>query len=225
MFGVFAGFAMLHAAAVWFATDHAWLVPIANLLSLMTVLSGAAGVLCSVMIYVKTRRPFWSIHRTAGQFVLTSLVLGLPVALLVSLATCYWFPELTSHAILESYGQSLCRWLMVAVTLKLLLEASVLGWLRSRQFTPLKRTALLLTGELSMTNLLRYFFGVMGGLLLPLVLLSNSATAAYPEGFQPLFLGFIVVLITLLLVIGEMIERYLFFAASVAPKMPGAPCT
>lgn len=226
VFGIFAGFAMLHAAAVWFAAEHTWLVPVANGLSLMTVLSGAAGVYCSVMIYVKTRRPFWSIHRTAGQFLLTSLVLGLPVALLISLATCYWFPELTSHAILQSYGQSLCRWLMVAVTAKLLLEVSVLGWLQTRQFTPLKRTALLLTGELSMTNLLRFFFGVMGGLLLPLFLLTNSATTAHPEGgFQPLFLGFIVILITVLLVIGEMIERYLFFAASVAPKMPGAPCT
>ena len=35
----------------------------------------------------------------------------------------------------------------------------------------------------------------------------------------------VVALITGSLLVGELLERYLFFAASVAPKMPGAPCT
>ena len=76
-----------------------------------------------------------------------------------------------------------------------------------------------------MTNLLRYFFGVMGGLLLPLVLLSEKATLPSTDGYQPLFMSFVVLLITGLLLIGEVLERHLFFAASVAPKMPGAACT
>ncbi len=224
-FGVFAGCAMLYAATVWFAKDQPKLVPLADGLGLMTALTGLIGVFCSVMIYVKTQRPFWSIHWTGSKFLLTSAVLGLPIALLVSLVACYWSPELTSHEIMLSYGQTLCRWLMVFVALKLGLEGSVLMWLRQRRFTPLKRTALLLTGELSMANLLRYFFGVMGGLLLPLVLLSSKATVAGTEGYQPLFVGIVVLLIAGLLLVGEMMERTLFFAASVAPKMPGAPCT
>lgn len=224
-FGVFAGSALVYAVVVWLAKDRPGLVPLADGLGLGTALSGMMGVFCSVMVYVKTQRPFWSGHRTSGKFFLSAAVLGLPIALLVSLVACYWSAELTAHAIMQNYGQSLCQWLMIAVVSKLALESSALLWLRQRRFTPLKRTALLLTGELSMTHLLRYFFGVMGGLLLPLVLLSDKATAAGADGFQPLFMGFMVLLITGLLVAGEMIERYLFFAASVAPKMPGSPCT
>jgi len=76
-----------------------------------------------------------------------------------------------------------------------------------------------------MTHLLRYFFGIMGGVVLPLLLLSGRATVAGSAGYDPLFVGFVVLLIVGLLLIGEVLERYLFFAASVAPKMPGAPCT
>ena len=224
-FAVFMGFALANAVVVWLAKDRSTLVPMADGLGLMTAISGTVGVFCSVMIYVKTRRPFWTMPQTGSKFVLTSAVLGLPVALLVSLVACYWSDELTAHSIMQNYGQTLCRWLMIAVAAKLALEGSVLLWLQQRRFTPLKRTALLLTGELSMINLLRYFFGIMGGLLLPLVLLSERASVAGEGSYQPLFLGLVVTLIAILLLIGEMLERYLFFTASVAPKMPGAPCS
>ncbi|MEO2049776.1 MAG: DmsC/YnfH family molybdoenzyme membrane anchor subunit [Pirellulales bacterium] len=224
-FAVFAAFALSSAIAVWLAKDKTIFVSLADSLGFMTALSGVLGVFCSIMIYVKTQRPYWSAHRTGGKFLLTSGLLGLPIALLVSLAACYWNTELTTHSIMQSYGQSLCRWLMIMVTAKLAMELSELAWLQQRNFSPTKRTAILLTGELSMINVLRYFFGVMGGLLLPLLLLSDKAADSGPEGYQPLFMGFIVLLIAGLLLIGEMIERSLFFAASVAPKMPGAPCT
>ncbi len=224
-FAIFASFALSSAVSVWLAKARPSIVPLANTLGLLTALSGILAVYCSVMIYVKTNRPFWSAQRTGSKFLLTSLVLGIPIALLVSLIASYWSNAITPSMIMQSYGQSLCRWLMIAVTAKLTLEASVLLWLKKRQFTPLKRTALLLTGELSMTNLLRYFFGVMGGLLLPLVLLSEKATLPSTDGYQPLFMSFVVLLITGLLLIGEVLERHLFFAASVAPKMPGAACT
>ena len=224
-FGVFAGCAMLHAAAVGFAKDRTNWIPLAEGLGLLTAFTGVVAVYCSVMIYVKTQRPYWSGHRTGSQFFLTCVVLGLPIALLVSIVACYWSAELTPHFIMQNYGQTLCRWLIIAVALKLALEGSVLLWLRHRQFTLLKRTALLLTGELSLTTLLRFFFGLMGGVLLPLVLLSDKATLAAVGGYHSLFMGFVVLLIVALLLIGEMMERYLFFAASVAPKMPGAPCT
>ncbi|QEG37228.1 DmsC/YnfH family molybdoenzyme membrane anchor subunit [Bythopirellula goksoeyrii] len=222
-FGVFAAAALAYAAAVWFAGDHPGLVPWADRLGLATAITGAVGVLCSVMIYVKTQRPFWTGSRTGSKFLLTCLVLGLPIALLVSLVACVWNQQLTAHSIMQNYGQSLCKALMIVVAMKLLFETAVLARLKQRQFTPLKRTALLLTGELSMTNMLRYFFGIMGGLLLPLVLLSHKATTVGEGAYQPLFMGFIVILIAGLLLIGELLERYLFFAASVAPKMPGAP--
>jgi len=52
------------------------------------------------------------------------------------------------------------------------------------------------------------------------VLLGEDALAP-AGGFHPLFVGVATVLVVALLLIGEMLERYLFFAASVAPKMPG----
>lgn len=76
-----------------------------------------------------------------------------------------------------------------------------------------------------MTTLLRYFFGLVGGVLLPFVLLADKASNADAVGYHPLFLGFMVFLMLVLLVVGELLERYLYFAASVAPKMPGAPST
>jgi len=221
-FGVFATLALSNVIAVWLAKDQPNLIPLADTLGMLTAVSGVIGVLCSVMIYVKTRRPYWSGSQTGTKFSLTCLVLGMPIALLVSLVACYWNSNLAVPSIMQNYGQSLCRWLMVVVAIKLAIESSVLICLKQRRFTPLKRSALLLTGELSMTNLLRYFFGIMGGLVLPSLLLTDKAIATGAEGFEPLFMGFIVLLIASLLLVGELIERYLFFAASVAPKMPGA---
>jgi hypothetical protein len=79
----------------------------------------------------------------------------------------------------------------------------------------------LLIGDLSMIALRRYFFGVIGGIIMPLVLLGESELD--PDGYHPLFIGSAAILMHGLLTVGELHERYLFFAASVAPRMPGAP--
>jgi Fe-S-cluster-containing dehydrogenase component/DMSO reductase anchor subunit len=223
--GIFAGFACLHAGAIWLASSRPGWLRLADALGNLAALSGLAAVACSVMIYAKTHRPFWTGPRTAVRFFLTAIVLGAPVALLVSLAACYGSDQLSTHVIMHDYGQSLCRWLMIAVAAKLFFESCIFIRLGERQFSPLKRTALLLKGELSMTMLLRYFFGVVGGLLLPCVLLADRASSLSEVGYHPLFLGLLVLLILVLLGVGELLERYLFFAAAVAPKMPGAPAT
>ena len=97
--------------------------------------------------------------------------------------------------------------------------------LTRRQFTPLKRSAVLLSDNLGGTTMLRYFFGIVGGLLLPAILLSERSTLNGTEGFQPLFLCAIVALVFVTLLVGEFLERYLFFAASASAKMPGAAST
>ena len=83
---------------------------------------------------------------------------------------------------------------------------------------------MLLVGELGMVTLKRYFFAVIGGLFLPTVLLANSELSAGGD-FHPLFFIVSTLLIFILLFIGELHERYLFFAASVAPRMPGIPAS
>jgi hypothetical protein len=70
--------------------------------------------------------------------------------------------------------------------------------------------------------MLRFVFGMVGGLLLPGILLSKRATLDGDAGYQPLFLFAIVILSFATLLAGEVIERHLFFAASASAKMPGA---
>jgi hypothetical protein len=89
---------------------------------------------------------------------------------------------------------------MAATALKLSAEALVFMHLRDRQHTALKRTAILMCGDLSHLTVARFACGLAGGLLLPVA----GVAAALP-----------------LCVAGEWLERHLFFAATTAPRMPG----
>lgn len=224
-FGVFGGLAMAHAAAVWLAVGRPAWEKIADTFGLLTCIAGVAAVVCSIMIYERTGRPFWSLHRTATRFLLSCAVLGLPIALFVSLAASLWQEGFTAADIMRQYGQVLCVYLMSAAAAKLLFETAIFASLRRRQFTPLKRSAVLLSDNLGSTTMLRYFFGSVGGLLLPAILLSERATLNGPDGYHPLFLCAMVSLTFVTLLIGEFYERYLFFAASASAKMPGAART
>ncbi len=181
--------------------------------------TGVMAVGCSIMIYVDTRRPCWRLPSTGAKFLLTALILGIPTALLILLAGTGATGKLSVEFVMNHYGRTLCQILMALVAVKLLLELSALVYLRSRQHTPLKRSALLVTGELGMVALRRFFFGVVGGILLPLILTAEGVVSV---AYHPLFVGLMTLLMLLLLTVGELHERYLFFAASVAPKMPGA---
>ena len=221
-FGVFGTLAIGYAAAVWLDVGHREWTQYSDVLGALTSVAGLAAVGCSVMVYERTRRPFWSFHRTLGKFALTCAVLGLPIALLVSLLASTGRSDFTAAGIMRQYGRQLCYWIMLAVAAKLLFESAVFVELRHRQFTPLKRTAVLLSDNLSMATTLRYFFGIVGGLVLPAILLSQKATVEGRDGFHPLFLCAVVALVFVTLLVGELMERYLFFAASAAAKMPGA---
>ncbi len=221
-FNLFAGLASAYVTAACAATAG-WRVP-AALEQSLGVAAAAAGLLalaCSMMIYIDTQRAFWSPTFTVTKFLGTSIVLGLPTALLISLLSAAVANSLTIEQVLGAYGRQLCLVLAVGATLKLLFEATIFAALRNKRHTSLKRTALLLTGELSMKTAARFFFGIVGGILLPLVLLGEHRLA--PEvGFHPLFVGAMVSLVWLLCLVGELLERYLYFTAVVAPKMPGS---
>ena len=224
-FGLFAGFASAYVAVacgqyVGFAVPPAF----EHGLGIAAGVVGLLAVGCSVMIYVDTQRAFWSPMRTGTKFLGTSLILGIPVALLISLAAAAVASDLTIDQVLSAFGWRLCQALALAASLKLLLEVATFTSLRAKRLTPIKRSAMLLTGELSMTTTARFFFGVLGGVLLPLLLLAEPQLA--PEhGFDPLFVGVLSLLVLALCFVGELLERYLFFTAVVAPKMPGAPAT
>ncbi len=221
-FSLFAALASLYTGAAWLESSAGAVLPQRETLGAIAALSGLAAVFCSVMVYVDTGRAFWSFPLTVTRFFLTSLVLGLPVVLLISLAAAARSESLAVRDVMLLYGRSLCWALAVAMVVKLAIEASVFLHLRERRHTPLKRTAMLLAGPLDVVTMKRFFVGVLGGVALPAVLAGEDVLAA-PLSYSSLFVGLTAVLMLGLLVTGEWLERRSFFAAVVALRMPGAP--
>jgi hypothetical protein len=105
--------------------------------------------------------------------------------------------------------------LAVVSALKLLTDAQIFLHLRTRGLGELKRTALLLVGELRQTAALRFVLGALGTGL-SLALSSGAPTIGT--------VGMLVFVLTVwgTLLASELLERVLFFRAVSAPKMPGA---
>jgi len=156
--------------------------------------TGLAAVFCSTMIYVDTRRPFWSASMTFGKFFGTTLLLGGAGALVLDHA------DLAFAAVL------------IGTAVKLAAENRVSRFLvdeQSPHLIALNKTAMLLAGRFGFASRLRIACAVSGGILLPVFSLfaSRSLTLA--------------VAALVLCLAGELIERHLFFVAEVAPQMPG----
>lgn len=223
--GAFAGSATLYAAAIWQA-DHAALhaslafapklaAEIAPTLGRTVAVTGVIGVFCSVMLYVVTQRRWWSFSLTSFKFFLTAAVLGLSATIGIASAVSI-LRDGSLSAEMATWIHDLAAALGVVTTLKLFGEASIFLHLRDKQHGDLKRSALLLKGELGTQNLMRYTAGVLGGLVVPFVFLS----AIHGGTGSSAVVGALLSLV--LLTIGEVVERMTFFSALSSPRMPGA---
>jgi DMSO reductase anchor subunit len=154
---------------------------------------GLLGVFCSMMIYHDTCRPLWHWRRSLPLFLGTTLALGAAAAAIVRPA-----PILFAVVI-------------VATSAKLLVEVLALRRVTDRTLTPLKKTALLVTGAFQHIAFTRLLCAMLGGIGLPLLLMLNVFPSAQ----------LVAVLAFGLLLTGELLERFLFFTTVVAPKMPG----
>jgi DMSO reductase anchor subunit len=76
----------------------------------------------------------------------------------------------------------------------------------------MKRVAILMVGALRRATLLRFAAGVLGGIVVPLLLLFIGGPPSLPAG----------AVMVVLLAIGELCERSLFFRSAPASRMPGA---
>lgn len=217
-FGLFAAAAMIvagvHCSPLRSAAriDERWFRP----LSWCVALSGLAGIFCSVMIYVFTRREFWSLHAVAVRFGLTALLLGGATTWVTLLVACRLGDDAAASALLAACGYWLSRGLLCVGSAKLLLELSLFRHLAARRTTSLKRSALLMIGPLSNVSLARFAAGALGGVVMPLLLLSSQS-----DEFAHSSLPALVALLFSALLTGELLERYLFFAAAAPPRMPG----
>jgi DMSO reductase anchor subunit len=193
-------------------------------LGVLTAVVGVAAVMCSVMIYVDTQRDFWSFGATTRKFFLTCAVLGIPTAIISAHVAAFLIPSVSPYEVLLQVAHPLWMALAVAMGFKLFEDAGIFMSLMDARTTSLKRTALLMAGELSRQTFGSFACGLVGGILLPLAFITTSATTSAADASGSIH----VVLATValgLVAIGEILERYLFFAAVVAPKMPGSPAS
>lgn len=166
-------------------------------LATATAALGVIGLFCSAMVYVDTRRAFWRFGFTAPRFFGSAAVLGLASALAVAGGSP---PALGFLLIVVTFG-------------KIVLETRALAPLNGDRDTPSPalKSAQLLVGPLRPVNELRVLAALVGGIMLPLMIALQIA---------PAWLAWPALAITAL---GELAERYLFFRAVDAPKMPGVP--
>ena len=211
-FGVFAGAACLYALAVW-STD----VPegVIRFLAWSVLAAGVAGVLCSVMIYAFTRREFWSFRRSAIKFFLTAAVLGLAAAWLSILVLSFLKEPGIAEVLMQTHGDVLAQGLIAASVLKLGYEGLLVHHLWDWRNSAMKRSALLTVGPLSNKTLARFATGFLGGIAMPLFLLQGG------NATDRIATTIIVSLSFAACVAGELLERFQFFAAVSAPRMPG----
>jgi formate dehydrogenase iron-sulfur subunit len=166
-----------------------------RLLGWATLISGLLGVFSSVMIYVDTHRPFWSLPLTTGKFFGTLLLL----TVLGSICTDASFGAASSLQL----GA-----VMLLLLAKLALEAQQLRAAGAAEMSPAKKSACLMLYPLRTILLARYACAFAGLLALGFLWIA-PASPHYAE------------LAALLLLAGELLERVLFFQAVAAPKMPG----
>src|SRR5262249_40571312 len=160
------------------------------------------------MIYVFTQRECWSFTRVALRFSLTAALLGVGVVWLsiLGLTVVRPSPELTD--LVQLHGRSLCRAVILLAACKLLWEAAIMRHLLFRRMTPLKQSALLMTGELSSIALARFALGILGGIVMPALLLVGAKSSSNSANL-PQFVAITGMLFVACLA-GEFLERILF---------------
>ncbi len=220
-FGLFAKFAMLFALLCWLPSDFAWLPrgfqAVIPLFSWGVMLSGAAGIFCSVMLYVFTKREFWNFGHTMIRFFLTGSLLGLTATWLSILLIGQFTHSTTAAELIQQQGIPLTQAIIVIAAMKLGFELSIFRHLTSIRNSPMKRSARLMAGPLSNITFPRFACGFLGGIVLPAMVLSQL----HSEQQNEFVLVIMVSMIFVSSVVGELLERYLFFAAVATDRMPG----
>jgi DMSO reductase anchor subunit len=217
VFGLFAMLAMIYAGLFWLPSLNPFVnIPFwrelpssrwQNVFGIGVAVTGLAGVFCSMMIYRDTRRTFWQMTFTAPKFIGTTLLLG-PATILFTMTLQSVVVPGTAPAFRQVIVL-LCGFLVIATMAKLFWELTLFAHLNDRELTDMKRTVLLMSGVLRRATRLRFVCGALGGIVLPALVLFGVVPTVFATGILPISL------------LGELLERYLFFRAVIPPKMPG----
>jgi formate dehydrogenase iron-sulfur subunit len=219
VFGLFAMLALIYAGSFWLpglsrmVNIPFWREwsssPVQNAFGIGVAVTGLAGVFSSMMIYRDTRRTFWRMKFTALKFAGTTVLLGPATILCTMTLQSVLAPGIVALPAFRQVVDLLCGFLALAMTAKLLWELTVFTHLNDREWTDMKRTSLLMSGLLRRATVPRFVCGALGGALLPVLVLFRVLPPIFATGILPLSL------------LGELLERYMFFTAVIPPKMPG----
>ncbi len=192
LFGLYAGLVFAWCVSLW------RMPLLGSALGHAAAFTGLAAVWASVMLYVDTRRAFWSMRHVAPRFLGTALILGA-----AGLGAVGGLSDvLTENMVALVFSASL---------LKAFLESMVFRHLERPACSQLAKTARLLVSCLSEWTVLRFGSLAIGGVLLPALMLSGIV----PSDAAGVGLSLAA------LVVSELAERLLFFRAVVPEKMPG----
>jgi len=216
-FGLFAGLAMLYAVVLVALPDAN--PRFARWLGWSVAASGLLGVYCSAMIYAFTGRECWSLPRVSAKFLGTAAVLGVAVFWLSLLLAAIFSSSLAPNQFIAAYGRQLSAAMLIAAGAKLAWELLAFRHLLDRRMTAMRRSALLMIRELPRATLARFGLGLLGGVLMPAMLIANVNQIA--SGSSPSLLAFTTGLLFAASLGGELLERTMFFTTCAAPRMPG----
>jgi len=216
-FGIYVPLLLL-TAAVSLSPWSQSAAPLLSMLEIACIGAGIVAVYCSAMIYIATRRAWWSARRTLASFGLTAFLLGNSVC--TALAALHVAP---GESLLDDYQP----------VLALLVPAMVIvGWRLAGDGKFLRGSlegldpAIRDTGELLSNRPLRYVLGYRRLLAFaaafgcPLLILFLLTTPPAPDTLR-IAVAAVCFAGVACLVTAELIGRYLFFAACVPPRMPG----
>jgi DMSO reductase anchor subunit/ferredoxin len=219
LFGLFAMLALIYAGSFWlpalsgFVNIPFWRElsssPLQNTFGIGVAVTGLAGVFSSMMIYRDTQRTFWRMTFTAPKFSGTTVLLGPATILSTMTLQSVFAPAIAAEPAFRHVIVLLCGFLAISATAKLLWELAVFAHLNDRELPNMKRTALLMSGVLKRATIARFVCGAVGGVLLPALVVFGVFPPVVATGILPFSL------------LGELLERYLFFTAVIPPKMPG----
>lgn len=227
-FSLFAGLATLYAALFWLEPIEEFLglslpefLHSADLranLGIAVALSGILGVICSIMIYDDCKKELWRGSITGLKFFGTALGLGFSTILTASLGALYFLKA--DNPGNHSYITALALLMTGTFCAKLLWEASIFRHLKDPGYSMSKRSALVMINHLGTPTRARYVCGVVGGIILPLIIYKLSQQPVNESNLKNLLILSVISFVISLA--GEFCERFLFFAAGVSKKMPGA---
>ncbi|MEM6978794.1 MAG: DmsC/YnfH family molybdoenzyme membrane anchor subunit [Planctomycetota bacterium] len=176
---------------------------------------GLAGLYSSAMIYIATKRPLWRHARTLPRFGGTTMIGGVVFAAASISATLWW--DAASAGIL---GRSLAIFIAgtaIGLAFKLWREwVESLGPVRPFDHPHDRRSRKLISRKLSSVRTARLVAGGAG-----VIALTVGAFAAWILGLSALSTVLMLGFASVAVLVGESIERYLYFTSVVYDRMPG----